>query len=103
MVRLSDWYDRHISIQILDHDRVFHATITWVHDLPPRTVWVSDVEYQSHISPELENISDVFISTPLPDYFRSATPRCILLNVVTGEWYYVRAIGERIPIVVKQV
>lgn len=72
----------------------------WVTDPAPDFVWIRDVKYVSHVSPELKNISDVLIRNRLPDHFSSSFPRCLLLDAVSGEWFYRVGKYTRLPIIV---
>lgn len=101
MIQLWRWYNKHIAIQIPGDERIFRTTIMWVTDLPPDFVWINDVRYVSHISPELKNISDVLIWNRLPDYFGTSFQNCLLLDAATGEWFYLVGKGERVPIIVE--
>lgn len=100
VIDLSYWYDRKITIRLPDEASTFRTKIMWVHDLPPKEVWIDDVRFDAHISPELKDISDVFIWGRLPDRFRSTFCSCIFLNVVSGEWHY-RSGDSRIRIIVE--
>lgn len=103
MILLHDWYDRRITVRLPGDVRIFETKIMWVHDLPPQTVFVHDVEFVSHVSPEWKDVSLVFIWEALPAYFRTIAPRCINLDVSTGEWFIVGGCNKRILIQVEQV
>lgn len=106
MVNLCNWYNQHVAIRIPGDDRVFKTQIMWVHDLPPKTVeFVQDgkiVTLTSYISPELVNISVVFLLGRLPPYFNTTAPSCLALDAETGEWFCHRG-NERVPITVEIV
>lgn len=107
MIDLSYWYNKYIAIQLPGDERVFETKITWVHNLPPKTVELMRdgkvVTLTCYISSNLENISDVFLRESLPDYFRCGTPKCLLLNVSTGEWFIEDYTRTRIKITVTVV
>lgn len=102
MVNLQSWYNQHVTIRIPGDERVFKTQIMWVHNLPPKTVWVHNVEFVSHIEPALVNISVVFLWGRLPPYFNTTAPSCLALDAVTGEWFCHRG-STRIPIIVERV
>ena len=100
MIPLWRWYNKHIAIRIIGDERVFHTQIRWVNDLPPDFVWIDDVRYVSHISPDIKYISRVYIYNQLPDYFNSPYPNCLYLDALDGSWFYVACNDIRTPIIV---
>lgn len=107
MIDLGYWYNKYIAICPQEDERVFRANITWVHDLPPKSVELMRggkiVVLKCHISPNRESISDVFVSRCLPDYFCCSTPMCLLLNAATGEWFTEDCTRTRVRVIIAVV